>query len=188
MANAEAIHGRIIDSQDIPVAQAHLTLLNAGETAIAHATSDTQGGFTLQNIDAGVYQISAEAPYSSRLLLMSLLAGASKLKEISVQFHQIVSASQQVTVTASAPSSLNPIHSKAPLFMIGLSTPIRGARERRSRSPACRLKPLPEELRRRNTLRPESQAITANQSRSSIRLVISSILIICQLALTAMGC
>ena len=48
--------GRIIDSQDVPVAQAHLTLLNAGGTAIAHATSDAQGGFTLQNIDPGVYQ------------------------------------------------------------------------------------------------------------------------------------
>ena len=86
VANAETIHGRIIDSQDVPVAHAHLTLLNAGGTAIAHATSDAQGGFTLQNIDPGVYQISAGAPYSSRLLLMSLLVGAGKLKEISVQF------------------------------------------------------------------------------------------------------
>lgn len=62
VANAETIHGRIIDSQDVPVAHAHLTLLNAGGTAIAHATSDAQGGFTLQNIDPGVYQISAGPP------------------------------------------------------------------------------------------------------------------------------
>ena len=107
VANAETVHGRIIDPQEVPVAQAHLTLLNAGGTAIAHATSDAQGGFTLQNIDPGVYQISAEAP----LFLMAVVGvsvGAGKLKEISVQFHQIVSASQQVTVTASAPSSLTP--------------------------------------------------------------------------------
>jgi hypothetical protein len=38
-----------------PVAQAHLTLLSGGETAIAHATTDAQGGFTLQDIDAGIY-------------------------------------------------------------------------------------------------------------------------------------
>ena len=55
---------------------------------------------------------SAEVPLFLAAFV-DVSVGAGKLKEISVQFHQIVSALQQVTVTASAPSSLSPIHPKA---------------------------------------------------------------------------
>ncbi len=107
MANAEAIHGRIIDPQGAPVAHSHLTLFNVGETAVADAASDAQGSFTLRNIDPGVYQLRAEAP-SFLTVVIDISVGVGQQKEISVQFQQLVSALQQVTVTASAPSSLTP--------------------------------------------------------------------------------
>lgn len=107
MANAAAIHGHIIDLQGAPVDQANIKLLNSAGTQIAETTSDAQGRFTLYGIDPGVYQLTAEAP-----LFLTVVANVSvasgREAEISVQFQQIASVSQQVTVIASEPSSLTP--------------------------------------------------------------------------------
>jgi hypothetical protein len=107
VANAEALHGRITDPQGVPVNRAHLILLNSAGTQIAETISNAQGSFTLQNLDAGVYQLTASAP-SFLTVVADVSVAVGREAEISVQFQQIASVSQQVTVIASEPSSLTP--------------------------------------------------------------------------------
>jgi hypothetical protein len=107
VANAEAIHGCIIDPQGATVAQAHLKLLNAAGSQIAETTSNAQGSFILQGIDPGVYLLTVETP-SFLTVVADVSVTAGHNAEIGVQFQQIASVSQQVTVIASEPSSLTP--------------------------------------------------------------------------------
>src|ERR1700759_3983097 len=83
-ANAEAIHGRVIDPRGASVPQSHLTLLNSGGRAIAEKTSGLDGGFTLPGIDPGVYQLKAEAP-SFLTVVVDVSVAAGQQIEISVQ-------------------------------------------------------------------------------------------------------
>ncbi len=71
------------------------------------ASSDAQGNFVLEGIDAGEYQLTGEfAAFVPVIVNVSLTAGQQK--EISVQFQQLASVLQAITVVASAPSSLTP--------------------------------------------------------------------------------
>ena len=106
-ANAEAIHGRVIDPRGASVPQSHLTLLNSGGRAIAEETSGGDGGFTLPGIDPGVYRLKAESP-SFLTVVLDVSVAAGRQIEIVVQFQQITGAAQQITVSASEPSSLTP--------------------------------------------------------------------------------
>lgn len=106
-ANAEAIHGCVIDPRGASVPQSHVTLLHSGGRVIAEATSGGDGGFRLTGIDPGVYQLKAEAsPFLT--VVVDVSVAAEQQSEIIVQFQQITAAAQQVTVTASEPSSLTP--------------------------------------------------------------------------------
>jgi hypothetical protein len=106
-AQSGSIHGSIVDPQNAPVAQAHLRLVNSGGNTVAETTSNARGNFTLSGIDPGVYQLKAEAP-SFVTVVADVSVAAGQHKEASLQFLQIVSVQQQVTVVASAPSSLTP--------------------------------------------------------------------------------
>lgn len=107
LGQSGSIHGRITDPQSAAVAQAHLRLVNSGGESVAEAVSDTEGNFVLAGIDAGVYQVRAEAP-SFVTVVTDLSLAAGQQKEISLQFQQIASALQSITVVSSAPSSLTP--------------------------------------------------------------------------------
>jgi Carboxypeptidase regulatory-like domain len=107
IANAEAIHGHVIDPQSAPVDQAHIELLNPAGNQIAETSSNTQGDFSLQDIASGVYLLTVESPsFLSVTAKVSIAAGHEA--EINVQFRQIASVSQQVTIVASARSSFTP--------------------------------------------------------------------------------
>ena len=70
-------------------------------------TSDTQGKFTLEAIDAGEYQLKAESNnFVSVVADVSLAAGQQK--EVDLQFQQLASVLQAITVVASSPSLLTP--------------------------------------------------------------------------------
>ncbi len=102
-----SLHGRVVDPQKAPVAQAHVRLVNAGGGSAAETTSNAEGDFVLENIEPGVYQVVAEA--ASFVSVTSALSVApGKQQDITVQFQQIASNQQQITVVASAPSSLTP--------------------------------------------------------------------------------
>jgi Carboxypeptidase regulatory-like domain len=101
------ISGRILDPQGAPVAGAHLKLSNSAGSLVRESSSDPQGNFTLENIDAGEYQLTAESDAFVPVVVNVSLAGGQQ-KEISVQFQQLASVLQAITVVASAPSSLTP--------------------------------------------------------------------------------
>ena len=60
--NAGRVSGKILDPRGVPVAGAHLQLLNSAAAVIREAKSDEQGGFILGDIDQGEYQWTAEEP------------------------------------------------------------------------------------------------------------------------------
>src|SRR5271166_4165383 len=106
-ADTAMIHGRILDPQGVSVAGARLKLLNAAGSKIGETVSDAEGAFQFAAIEPGVYQITAESPAFVRVLASVSVASGQK-QEITVQFQQIVSAQQQVTVVASVPTILTP--------------------------------------------------------------------------------
>jgi hypothetical protein len=86
---------------------AHAKLLNAFGAVIREARSDPQGSFVLDNIDPGEYQLKAEAaPFVSVIADVSVAAGQQK--NVTVQFKQLASVLQSITVVDSSPSSLTP--------------------------------------------------------------------------------
>lgn len=108
-ANTDAgeVSGQVLDPRGVPVAEAHLKLLNSAAAAIREAETDEQGSFSLGDIDPGEYQLRAEEPtFVSVTLDVSVSRGQQK--HVTLQFRQLVSLSQVITVVASSPSSLTP--------------------------------------------------------------------------------
>src|SRR5271157_2246798 len=101
------ISGEILDPQSVAVAGAHLKLINSAGSLVRETTSDTQGKFTLDGIDAGEYQLKGESnDFVSVIVDVSLAAGQQK--EVNLQFQQLASVLQAITVVASSPSLLTP--------------------------------------------------------------------------------
>ena len=101
------ISGKILDPQNVAVAGARLKLINSAGSLVRETTSDTQGKFTLEAIDAGEYQLKAESNnFVSVVADVSLAAGQQK--EVDLQFQQLASVLQAITVVASSPSLLTP--------------------------------------------------------------------------------
>jgi Carboxypeptidase regulatory-like domain len=101
------ISGKILDLQGVAVAGAHLRLIDSAGSLVRETTSDTQGNFTLDGIHRGEYQLRGESDaFVSVTVDISLDVGQQK--EISLQFQQMASVRQAITVVASAPSSLTP--------------------------------------------------------------------------------
>ena len=106
------IFGTITDPQGAPVAEANLKLVNAASASVREAKSNEQGNFVLGSIEPGQYQITAEAPaFVSIIEVVSVAAGEQK--EVNLQFQQLVSGQQSVTVIASAPSAMTPDPSRS---------------------------------------------------------------------------
>jgi len=105
--NAGRVSGKILDPRGVPVTGAHLKLLNSAATVIREAKSDEQGSFILGDIDPGEYQLTAEEPtFVSVTSEVSVARGQQE--QVILQFLQLVSVSQAITVVASAPSLLTP--------------------------------------------------------------------------------
>jgi hypothetical protein len=101
------ILARIIDPQGAPVVEAHAKLVNAAGTVIREARSDPQGNFVFDNVDPGEYQLKAEAaPFVTVLSDVSVASGQET--NTTLQFKQLVSVLQSITVVVSSPSSLAP--------------------------------------------------------------------------------
>jgi hypothetical protein len=106
-ADTATIRGRVLDPQGASVAGGNVKLLNAAGTKIAEAVSEANGAFRFTAVEPGVYQVTAESPAFVRVIVSVPLA-AGQQREISIQFQQIVSAQQQVTVVASVPAIQTP--------------------------------------------------------------------------------
>jgi hypothetical protein len=101
------ISGRILDPQLAPVSGANLTLANVAGALIRQTKSDQQGKFVFEDIDAGEYQLTGEAT-SFVPVVQNVSIAAGREKEITLQFKQVVSILQSITVVASSPSLLTP--------------------------------------------------------------------------------
>jgi len=101
------VSGRILDPQGAPVDKAHIKLRNQADTVIAESTSDAQGDFVLEAVPWGSYQLVAESEqFVTTILDVSLAEGEQK--EVILQFRQLVSVLQAITVVSAAPSALTP--------------------------------------------------------------------------------
>jgi hypothetical protein len=101
------ISGKITDPQGIAVAAALAKIVNSAGVAILKVQSDPQGNFAFDNVEPGEYQVSAEnVAFVSVIVDVSVAAGEQK--EISLQFKQVVSVLQSITVVESSPSGLTP--------------------------------------------------------------------------------
>ncbi len=87
--------------------EAHGKLVNAAGTVIREARSDPQGNFVFDDVDPGEYQLKAEAaPFVTVLSDVSVASGQET--NTTLQFKQLVSVLQSITVVVSSPSSLAP--------------------------------------------------------------------------------
>ncbi len=101
------VTGKVLDPQGATVSGARISLLNAAGTLVRKATSDPDGSFMLDGISAGAYQLAAEATgFLPTLTNVGIAAGQEQ--HVNLQFQQVASSLQQVTVVASEPSSLTP--------------------------------------------------------------------------------
>ena len=101
------VTGQILDPQGAYVVGAKIKLLNAAGTNVGETLSDEEGTFVLLGVDPGVYQLTAESPSLVTVVVAVAVAGGQQQK-LTVQFQQLVSAQQQVTVVASVPALETP--------------------------------------------------------------------------------
>ena len=101
------ITGRVLDPKGATVAGAQVAVANAGGTVIQQGKSDALGNFSLDGIESGQYQLTAQA-ISFLTVVSNVSVAAGEPANVDVQFQQIASSTQQVTVVASEPSSLTP--------------------------------------------------------------------------------
>ncbi len=105
--DAGRIYGKIVDPQGVAVAGARLKLVSWRGTFVRDAISDARGNFVFDGVAAGEYRLAAESDsFVSINLNVSVAAGEQQ--DVTVQFKQLSSVRQAITVSASAPSSLTP--------------------------------------------------------------------------------
>jgi hypothetical protein len=89
------------------VAGALSKLVNAEGAVISEQRSDAQGKFDFPLVQPGQYQITAEHPGFVRVIV-DVSVAAGQISEVTLQFTQVVSVLQSITVFASSPSVLAP--------------------------------------------------------------------------------
>lgn len=101
------VTGTILDPRGTPVTGARVKLVNSAGAVTREAKSDGQGDFIFDGVAPGEYQLRAEEQtFVSVTSVVSVSRGQQK--QVTLQFRQLVSVSQSITVVASAPSSLTP--------------------------------------------------------------------------------
>jgi hypothetical protein len=101
------ITGKITDPQNVTVTGVLSKLANAAGVVISEQRSDSQGKVDFQAVEPGEYQISAEHPGFVKVVVDVAVTGG-QTSEITIQFTQVVSVLQSITVVASSPSVLAP--------------------------------------------------------------------------------
>jgi Carboxypeptidase regulatory-like domain len=103
--------GRVIDPQSTAVANAHITLTprDTRVTPTREATSDSEGRFVFLDVPSGTYTLTAEISSFAPATTDATITAEKNLGEITLQFREVASLRQAVTVTgSSAPSALTP--------------------------------------------------------------------------------
>ena len=102
-----SVSGRVLDPRGAIVSGVHLKLLNSAGVLVRETSSEGQGNFDLEGIDPGEYQLIGQDP-SFVAAISDVSVASNQRSQITLQFQQLISVQQSVTVVASAPSSLSP--------------------------------------------------------------------------------
>ena len=90
--------GILTDPQGALVPDATISLLRRADNSRRETKSNNQGRYTFSALDAGEYRVTAEAP-GFPVFARTLLVGLDQVASLDVQFSQIASQNQSVTVT-----------------------------------------------------------------------------------------
>ena len=112
LAESALVSGRILDPQGAPVVGAHLKLVSAGSIVGPEVISDVDGMFALRNVESGLYQVQADFP-SFVSVTNDIEVKSDGKTDFTIQFQQLVSVLQQVTVVDSTPSAFTPDPSRS---------------------------------------------------------------------------
>jgi hypothetical protein len=99
--------GRVIDPQSTAVANAHITLTprDTRVTPTREATSDSEGRFVFLDVPSGTYTLTAEISSFAPATTDATITAEKNLGEITLQFREVASLRQAVTVTGSSVAS-----------------------------------------------------------------------------------
>jgi hypothetical protein len=101
------LFGTVEDPQGAAVVNASVALLPSNRAPALVTTTDPHGHFEFHDVMPGSYRLSAEAPgFALVSAEISLLPGQSNRADL--QFRQLATQNQQVTVIASEPAALTP--------------------------------------------------------------------------------
>jgi hypothetical protein len=101
------ITGKVTDPQNVAVAGVVLKLFNVAGAPISEQRSDAQGKFAFEPVEPGEYQVTAEHPGFVKVIV-DVSVAAGQTSEATLEFTQVVSVLQSITVVASSPSVLAP--------------------------------------------------------------------------------
>lgn len=110
-AQTHRLTGRVIDPRSTAVANAHITLNphDTQTTPTRETTSDSEGLFVFIDIPAGAYTLTAEISSFAPAMTGATITAEKNPIEVTIQFREVASLRQAVTVTgSSAPSALTP--------------------------------------------------------------------------------
>jgi hypothetical protein len=101
------ISGLILDPHAAPVEGSRLKLVRVAGAVVSETKSDEQGKFVLDGIEPGQYQLIAEEP-SFVSVVSDVSVANGQQQQVNLQFRQLASILQAITVVSSAPSPLAP--------------------------------------------------------------------------------
>jgi Carboxypeptidase regulatory-like domain len=102
-----SLSGNVTDLQGAAVAQAQIKLVGANGKVICQTVTDADGVFTCPAVEAGQAILNARAPQFAPVeATVRVVAGKSS--QASLQFRELASQRQSVTIVASSPSILTP--------------------------------------------------------------------------------
>jgi hypothetical protein len=97
--NTVRLSGVVLDPQDLPVKDAHITLKNAATSAERATTSDASGRYELVGLQPGTYSMTVESAGFATLTNQSLTLELGVLAEYNLKL-QVRTATATVTVTS----------------------------------------------------------------------------------------
>jgi hypothetical protein len=101
-AAATCLTGVLTDPQGQLIPNATIYLLRRADSTRRGIRTDVQGRFALPDLDAGEYRLTAESPGFS-VLTQTIVVQVSGQQTQDLQFSQVASQDQSVTVTAAVP-------------------------------------------------------------------------------------
>jgi hypothetical protein len=96
---AGRISGRVTDPQGATVSQARIKATNQNNSTVCQTTSDAQGYFSCLSIGTGEFSVTATAP-AFNPVAATVRVGAGARVEADLQFRELVSQKQAITVTS----------------------------------------------------------------------------------------